>query len=241
MQQVNVGTISKPVSIFAGLVLFAKLAMAGGGTGIVVHYSETDVGAEPYRSRMIVTDKFLRFDDGRDGGDFLLFDRRKQVIYNTNSMDRTILVIENRKVALPEKSDWTHGADTDNEKVPPVDGKPVKHWVLLTNNLVCYDLYAAKDLLPEATAALKEYHALLSTQHAEIYLDMTGVERETCDLANNIYLPTRHLDHGFPIKQRDKEGRLKQMTGYKTGVELQGSLFQLPSGYREYRISDIRK
>lgn len=233
---------TRAVSVVAGLALAISFVVAvqASVTGTVVDYRETDVGAEPYRSRMIVTPAFLRFDDGNDGSDFLLFDRKKKVIYNTNSMDKTILVIESQKIALPEKKDWTHRADTDNEKVPAIDGNEVKHWVLLTNNLVCYDLYASRNLLPDVTRALMEYHKVLSTQHAEIFLDMTGIQRDVCDLANNIYLPLRHLQHGFPISLRDKEGRMKQMLGYKTGVQIDDQVFRLPPGYREYRISDIR-
>jgi len=222
-------------------VAWAPVAPAA-GTGVVVDYSETDPGGDEYRTRLIVTRDFLRFDEGNDSSsDFLLFNRRKQVIYNANSLDKTILVIENHAVKLPEKKDWQHSVDTDNEKVPPIDGKEVKHWVVLTNNLVCYDLYAAKDLLPDATAALAEYSRVLATQHADIYLTTTGVERDACDLANNIYLPDRHLQFGFPVRQSDKEGRSKKMLGYRTGVSLDDKLFQLPTGYREYRISDIRR
>jgi len=232
----------KRILLIVGGLFYAAWAPVApaASTGVVVDYSETDPGTDAYRTRLIVTRDYLRFDDGNDDSDFLLFDRRKQVIYNTNSLDKTILVIENHKVKLPEKKDWKHGVDTDNEKVPPIDGKEVKHWVVLTNNLVCYDLYAAKDLLPDATAALAEYYRVLATQHADIYLDTTGIERDACDLANNIYLPDRHLQFGFPVRQSNKEGRSKRMLGYRTGASFDDKLFRLPTGYREYRINDIR-
>jgi len=234
---------NKRISLIVGALIYAAWAPVApaASTGVVVDYSETDPGSEAYRTRMIVTSDYLRFDEGDDSSsDFLLFDRRKQVIYNANALDKTILVIENHAVKLPEKKDWQHSVDTDNEKVPPIDGMEVKHWVVLTNNLVCYDLYAAKALLPDATAALAEYSRVLAAQQADIYLTTTGVERDACDLANNVYLPDRHLQFGFPVRQSNKEGRSRKMLGYRTGVSLDDKLFQLPTGYREYRISDLR-
>jgi hypothetical protein len=206
----------------------------------VVNLDVTEVDSQQYRSRLIVTPEFLRFDDGNDSSDFLLYDRKKKTIYNTSTQDQTILVIRNRKVALPKKSDWTHSVDTDNQKMPSVGGKTVKHWVLLTNNLVCYDLYAARDLLPDVTNALAEYRRVLATQQAEIYLNTRERQRDVCDLANNIYLPDRYLQHGFPVRYRDKDGRGEELVGYKKSVKVKPELFKLPAGYTEYSISDMR-
>ena len=206
----------------------------------IVDLKVTDVGSQQYRSRLIVTPGFIRFDDGKNEGDFLLYDRKKKTIYNTSTQDQTILVIRNQKVALPEKKDWTHNVDSDNQKVPSVGGKTVKHWVLLTNNLVCYDLYAARDLLPDVTRALAEYRRVLATQQAEIYVNTRDRRRDVCDLANNIYLPDRFLKYGFPIRYRDKDGRGEELIDYKESVTVRPGLFKLPAGYKEYSISDMR-
>ena len=200
----------------------------------------TDVDAQQYSSRLIVTPDFLRFDEGKDDSDFLLFDRKTKTIYNTSTQDETILVIHNQAVALPNKSDWEHNVDTDNKKSPSVGGKTVKHWVLLTNNVVCYDLYAAQDLLPEVTSALSEYRQVLATQQAEIYVSTLERKRDVCDLANNVYMPDRYLKHGFPVKYRDRDGRGEELVGYKEAVEVKPGLFKLPAGFKEYSISDMR-
>lgn len=223
------------------LSVAAHQLVLAGESASVVEFSVTDVGSEPYRSRLIVTPDFLRFDEGKDVGDFLLYDRKKKTIYNTNMQDQTVLVIHNRKVALPEKKDWTHKVDTDNEKMPNVGGKAVKHWVLLTDNLVCYDLYAARGLLPEVTSALAEYRRVLATQQAELYLDTKTENWDVCDLANNVYRPDRYLQHGFPIRYRDKAGRSEQLVDYKQAVSINPDIFKLPAGYREYSISEMRQ
>jgi len=223
------------------LAMLACPPVLASDSGTVVEFSETEPGMVPYRTRLIVTPAYLRYDDGKDDGDFLLFDRKKRVIFNTNSIDKSILVIREKKVALPAKKDWRHAIDSDDEQVPAIGGKPVKHLVLLTNNKVCYDLYAAKDFLPEVTAALAEYRRVLSIQHADILIDMPGIERGVCDLANNIYLPDRHLQYGFPVRIRDADGRGKQLTGYRDNIALKPMLFKLPENYKEFSVSDVRK
>lgn len=222
------------------LMLGGQMPAMASTNATVVKFKVTDVDSQHYESRLIVTPGFVRFDDGQDSSDFLLFDRKKKTIYNTSAMDQTILVIKNQKIALPEKKNWTNNVDSDNEMLPSVGGKPVKHWVLLTNNLVCYDLYAARDLLPDVTSALSEYRRVLATQQAEIYTRSNDRQRDVCDLANNIYLPDRYLKHGFPIRYRDKDGRGEELLGYKEVVPVNPALFKLPAGYKEYSISDMR-
>jgi len=230
--------ISLAVSLASTMVV--SMSAFANAKATVVQLKVTDVDAQQYISRLIVTPDFLRFDDGKDEGDFLLFDRRKKTIYNTSTQDETILVIHNRKIALPKKSDWTHNVDTDNKKSPDVGGKTVKHWVLLTNNVVCYDLYAARDLMPDVTSALSEYRQVLATQQAEIYISSLERKRDVCDLANNVYLPDRYLKHGFPIKYRDRDGRGEELVGYNEAVEIKPGLFKLPAGFKEYSISEMR-
>lgn len=206
----------------------------------VVQLKVTEVNSQQYDSRLIVTPDFVRFDDGKDGNDFLLFDRKKKTIYNSSAQDQTVLVIRNQKIKLPAKTDWKHAVDTDNEILPSIGGKKVKHWVLLTNNVICYDLYAAKGLMPEVTTALAEYRKVLATQQAAIYVNSPQRKRGVCDLANNIYLPDRYLKHGFPIRYRDKDGRGEELIDYKQAVPVKDALFVIPENYSKYSIGDMR-
>ena len=222
------------------LVVVMPLPALANVNATIVRMKVTDVDSQHYLTRLIVTPKFIRFDDGKDSGDFLLYDRSKKTIYNTSSEDQTILVIRNQHVTLPGKTEWTHKVDTDNLKLPSVGGKVVKHWVLLTNNVVCYDLYAAQGLLPDVTTALSEYRKVLATQQADIYVNSPERKRDACDLANNIYLPDRYLKHGFPIRYQDKDGRGQALLGYEQSVPVKSGLFKLPAGFKQYSISDFR-
>jgi len=47
-----------------------------------VIYHDQDPGSEPYVTRILVNERFMRLDDGQDGGDFVLFDRKKGEVVN---------------------------------------------------------------------------------------------------------------------------------------------------------------
>ena len=66
----------------------------------VLYFVEHEPGAEPYRTRMIVTAGFLRMDGGADSEDFLLFDRADGTIYSVSSGDQQILAIRPRPVEI---------------------------------------------------------------------------------------------------------------------------------------------
>lgn len=227
------------VALAALVLLVSPLTHAGKDRATVVLYQESEPGGEPYVTHLVVTRDFLRIDDNENDDDFLLFDRKKQVIYNTNSTDKSILVIDSKPISLPDQPTLRHESDTGKETLPPVHGKPVTRHILMTNDRVCYDVYAAKGLLPDVVRALSEFRQVLSWQHARIWLDMIEFERDPCDLANNIFLPDRHLKYGLPIRQQDMDGRRKAMIDFRV-QSVSADAFRLPDGYRRYHISDIR-
>jgi hypothetical protein len=67
----------------------------------------------------------------------------------------------------------------------------------------CYDLYAADGLLPGAVVALREYRLILAGQQALTAAVTPPEMQSSCDLANNVFLPVRHLEHGFPVRLTD--------------------------------------
>lgn len=221
------------------LSVFASPSAAIAAHGTVVYYQESENGIQPYSTRLIVTPEYLRFDDGNDSNDFLLFDRKQQIIYSTNSMDRRTLVIRNRSIKPPPAPNWVNREETDNEQVPSIGKSAVKHLLLTTNNVVCYDLYAAQGLLPEVVNALGEYRRVLAVQQAEILMLNKGNERSACDLANNVYNPDRHLQHGFPVRIRDMDGRTKVLVNYRENADFGSQLFKLPEGYKEFTVTEM--
>ena len=206
----------------------------------VLYFVEHEPGGEPYRTRMIVTAGFLRMDDGQDSQDFLLFDRADGSIYSVNSADKQVLVIRPRPVELKPPAKFTHRTVTDTTTFPAVEGRKVTHYELLTNEMRCYDLYAADGLLPGAVVALREYRLILAGQQALTAAATPPEMQSACDLANNVFLPVRHLEYGFPVRLVDMTGRSMELVDYKTDFRVTADLLRLPAEYKRLTLEELR-
>lgn len=228
------------IARISGLLLLGMLAACGNGDGIALYFTEQEAGAEPATTRMLITERHLRIDYGKDTGDFILFDRKVPAIYSVNYRDQTVLEIIPQTTTLAPPKTFVHEVRKDPEAYPAIAGKAVKHYRLLTNGAECYDLFAADGLLPEAVTALREYHTTIAGEHASAMRRAPQEGRDACDLANFIFLPTRHLEFGFPVRQKDISGKVRQLVDYKLDQQFDSKLFTLPEGFRHFRASEMR-
>ncbi len=200
---------------------------------ISLTFQEEEQGIEPYLTRSLVTAGHLRMDEGRDEGDFLLFDRRDGTIYSVTHQDQTILKIMRRPVDIEPPSSLIFGQDSKQDAMAPrVDGKtPVQH-TLSANGEPCYNVIAVEGMLDDVRLAMRDYLQTLAGEQAA-NLDKTPFDMQTpCMLANLIYKPTQHLDYGFPIAEWDYRGYRRTLLDYKMDVIFDGELFQVPQAYR---------
>lgn len=226
--------------LFLAVLSLLLLAACRGGDATALYFTEQEPGAGAATTRMLLTDRYLRIDYGADEDDFILFDRREPAIYSVNHSDKTILVISPLAVNLDPPTPFTHEVAKDDEAYPEVAGKKVTHYRLLTNAKQCYDVFAADGLLPQAVQALREYHATIAGEHAAAMRNTPKDVRSACDLANFIFLPARHLEFGFPIRQVDMAGNVRQLVDYKQGIGIDAKLFELPQGFRRFRTGEMR-
>jgi hypothetical protein len=206
----------------------------------VLYFVEHEPGVEPFRTRMIVTAGFLRMDEGQDSQDFLLFDRADGSIYSVSSADKQVLVIRPRPVELKPPTQFIHRVVTDAATFPAIEGRKVTHYELLTNDKRCYDLYAAEDLLPGAVVALREYRLILAGQQALTAAVTPPKMQSPCDLANNVFLPTRHLEYGFPVRLADMTGRTMELVDFKTDFRATADMLKLPEEYKRLTLEELR-
>lgn len=207
----------------------------------VLYFVEHDPGIEPYRTRMIITAGFLRMDGGADDPDFLLFDRADGTVYSVSGAGRQILAIPPRPIDAKPPANLTHKVVHDGTAFPAVGAHQVSHYELLTNGKRCYDLYAAAELMPEAVAALRQYREVLAGQQAKT-LPMTPPEMQSaCDLANNVFLPARHLEHGFPVRLVDMTGKTIELVDYNTEFRATATMLRLPADYKRLTIEELRR
>jgi len=240
----------KPIALL-GAVFALLLACAPkpepAERGTALYFVEND-GTEPATPvRMIVSRKFLRIDGGERSRDFLLYDRAARTTYDVSAADRLILVIEPRAAPAGAPPKLTHRIKRDTATFPAVGGRSVVHYSLLTNGRLCYDLYAADGLLPDAVAALREYREALAGEQRSAIGFTPNAAKTPCDLANHVYAPARHLTYGFPVRlvepdPRDpKRRRITELTDYRTDVEMAPALFQLPESFRRMTLRELQR
>jgi len=207
----------------------------------LVYLVEHEPGGAPYRTRLIVTAGFMRMDGGENSKDFLLFDRTDNTVYSVSGADRQVLVIPPRPVEIKPPVKFTHRVEADRDSFPPVAGYKVVHYELLTNGKRCYDLYAAEGLLSDVVSALRQFRSTLAGEHA---LTVTAIPVELqswCDMANNVFYPTRHLEHGYPVRQVDMAGNKSELVDFNTEYRATASVLRLPQDYKRIIIEDLRK
>lgn len=227
--------------LFAVLWLPAMLACSTLTTpATVLYFVEHEPGADPNRTRMIVTAGFLRMDGGADDVNFLLFDRADGTIYSVTGGERQILVIPPRPMDAIPPASLRNEVVADSAIFPAVGSYKVRHFELRTNGKRCYELYAASGLMPEVVAALRQYHTVLAGQQAKT-LPFTPAEMQTpCGMANNIFSPARHLEHGFPVRLVDMTGRTIELVDYNTEFRATAAMLRLPSDYQRLSIDALR-
>jgi hypothetical protein len=227
-------------SLIAVLLLLAACSNPPPDT-YFLSFTETEPGGEPYPVRMLVTGKFLRIEDGDGQGGFILFDRAARTVYSVNHAARTTLVLGGRPVALAPPRKFEHRTERDNTTLPEIGGHPVAHYRLLTNGELCFEVYAAEGLMPSVVAALREYHAALAGEQAAMQVSVPAAFQSACDLADYVFLPTRHLAQGFPVRQVNRAGVIRQLTDFKTGIPVEARLLELPADYRQLSPAEVRK
>ena len=207
---------------------------------IFLSFTESSPEGESYPVRMLVNDQFLRIEDGDSRDGFILFDRNAKTVYSVSHMDKTTLVLRAQAVKLDAPKTFVHKVERDAEKVPDVGGKTVSHRRLFTNDELCFDVYAADGLLPEAVEALREYHRALAGEQAIMQASVPSGFQSACDLAEFVFLPARHLEFGFPVRQISRAGVMRQLVDFKVGVPVEKGLFDIPAEYKQITPSEVR-
>ncbi|HEX9625802.1 MAG TPA: hypothetical protein VGA00_02565 [Acidiferrobacterales bacterium] len=208
-------------------------------TATLMLFDDQEPGAEPYPTRMMLTRAYLRLDEGLEAGGFVLLDRAAGEVLSVSTRDRNVLVIEPTALAMEPPAVFAHRAERSDESFPAVDGKDVRHYRLFTNDTACGDVYAAADLLPDAVAALRQYHEVLAGEQSITEARMPAELRSVCDQADLIFAPGRFLAHGFPVRRIERNGRRRQLVRFEQ-VPVEPDWFAIPADYKRYRLGDTR-
>jgi hypothetical protein len=208
-------------------------------SAMLLRFSEQDAGGQPYETRMLLDRAFLRIDEGQGADGFLLLDRATRTLYSVSHGDRTVLVIRPLPVASAAPAEFENRVVREEAGLPAVAGKTVSHYRLFTNDRLCAEVFSADGLLPDAVAALREYHQVLAGEQAQAESRRPAEQQSVCDLADFVFTPARYLDHGFPVRFVTHSGHLRQLIDYTVQYPSGADWRILPPDYRRYSIADM--
>lgn len=210
-------------------------------TEIVFVEQEKDIA--PYQTRVLVTAHYLRFDDGAGARDFILYDRKRHVIYRVDSSEHTIMSVSGPgldiKPPFPLKlSEKDLGP---MKGAPRIGGHTPVHYEFSANGQLCYDVIAVKGLMPDALDALREFRKVLAADSTHTFNQIPADMHNACDMARSTFAPNRHLSHGFPIQEWRKDGYSRHLKNYTLDYQVDPGLFELPKDYQHFKVQDFRE
>lgn len=200
----------------------------------VFWYQEKETGTPPSNMRYLVTDEFLRIDEGNGEDDYVLFDAALKTIYSVNRRDRTVLVITGQSWQMPEFEFDYSIDDQALPEAPEIAGKTVQRYRVRGDDTVCTEVHYVPGLYAKQMGLLKDYQTVLSGQQVKV-LDNTPKEFHTpCFLADQVYNDGGYYARGLPVQVWHSRGYARMLVDYKD-EEVNEDLFTLPEDYRHYQ------
>ena len=211
--------------------------------GTVVIFAEYEKNVEPYQTRVILTDEYMRFDDGEGSVDFILFDRKANIIFNINSDEQTIMSVSPKRSKVVPPFELKQGVQKldSTDDAPTIAGIKPQHYVFSTNRQHCYDVVAAEGLLNDVLVATRAFNSIIASQNATTLQYLPADQQDPCELSRNIFSYNRYLQFGFPVQEWDSKGKGRALMDFKENVTLDKKLFVLPTGYKQFSVQDFRE
>lgn len=213
----------------------------------LVLFAEQESGVDPYQTRMIITKKFMRIDDGKGSDSFVLYDRIKKIVYSTNPDEKTVMAVHEKKLKKGEAFEppfkLTHSVKKmpEMKDAPTINGKSAVHYQLITNNETCYDVVAVKGLMPNAVKALTEFYHHMATDSIVTFNNMPADMHDACDMTATTFRPARQFEFGFPVQEWGKREYRRSLVDYNIDYKADPKLFALPEGYKHYTVQELRE
>jgi hypothetical protein len=223
--------------IVALILCFNSLAVFADVNVTSFMYIEKESRTDPVNVRYLVSKEFIRIDNGALEDDFLLYDRKKKIIYRVNRSDKSILAIKFYKWTQPE---FSFSMDINKKTLadaPEISGKKVLDYSATANNEICHQVQLIPDLYSEEMQAFIEYQNVLSGLQVKI-LSNTPVEMQTpCFLVDQIYNAGDYYRLGLPVRIWHSRGYVKLLKNYTRQI-VSEELFVLPAEFESYSMLD---
>ena len=217
-------------------ILFTMLPVTAETRATVLWYLEQEAGNDPWEVRYVITDHYLRSDQGDDSVDFVLLDRHEKQIYNVVKDSETILNIDGRGEISKPPGDLAIGVRrSQDSKAPRLEDKDAITLELRVGEEVCYSSVVVTGLMEDARKAFEAFADALAIQQQRSKSN-TPVEYVTpCFLARYLYAADFDVAVGLPVVTWAPDGAQRQLIRYERDVPVDDALFVLPEGYERFQ------
>ncbi|MGB5304903.1 MAG: hypothetical protein WBO57_01550 [Gammaproteobacteria bacterium] len=200
-------------------------------------YKEQEAGTAGYPVRVLINAAHLRLDDGYEGSDFILMERKSRTIYSVSHEEKRILVMTAPAVDQRPPADLDISVEQEEDAGSPLIAgvRPVQVRIK-ANNEVCFQAILVPGLLPAAVAGLIEYAQALGDRQLDVLDEVPESVRTPCYLARYAYAPAQHLRQGLPVQEWDVYGYRRALVDFKEPETVLPTLFLLPPDYERIRI-----
>ncbi len=200
----------------------------------VVWYTEQETDIEPETVRYIVTDRFMRSDNGDPKQGFVLLDRKQKKIFNVVPDSQSIMLIDgNGRIPVAPELFTIKEIKKVDPTAPKIDGKAVYEIQVSSAKQNCYNAMVAPGLHDEVRQAMLEFKQVLAVRQSRTLESTPEEMRSDCFMIQYLYAPALHLQHGLPVREWEPNGKSRQLVDFKF-MPIDDSLFDLPPGFRQY-------
>ncbi|TCK17787.1 hypothetical protein DFR30_1029 [Thiogranum longum] len=202
----------------------------------VLWYLEQEAGNEPWEVRYIITDHYLRSDQGDGSVDFVLLDRREKQIYNVVEDSRTILNIDGRGETgkRPEALDIEVKRSHDSD-APTLEGQDSTTLKLFADGELCYSSVVVEGLMDDSRDAFEAFADVLAVQQQRSKGNTPAEYITPCFQARYLYKADFDVALGLPVITWGPKGEHRQLLRYERDVVIDDALFELPKDYEQYQ------
>lgn len=233
------------LKVLAAATILSLLVACNSKPGdIRIYFVEQEPGVEPYQTRLIVTNDYMRFDDGEGSIDFVLFDRNKSIIYSTNSVEQTVMSVTTKETT-DVKPPFELKQEVKNlgvmEEAPKIQDKSPLHYQFMTNGTLCYEVVVIKDLMPDVVKAMQDFQAVLARDSKLTFHMIPADMHNACDMSMSTFAAGQHLQYGFPVQEWTPAGTGRTLIDFDVNYKADKKLFDLPENYQLYSLQDYRE
>lgn len=207
---------------------------------IMLIYQEIEPSHGKILVRKMINEDFMRIDNGQENDGFVLYDRKKQVIYNVSFRDKTIFTIQAKKLAGNVPLKFSIREETIAAETPPLLGGKLKHLRFWAGDQLCLNRFTLAGLLPEVIKAQKEYLEILASEHLAVIKNTPREILDPCDLALHISHWQQRFEGGFPVMEYEYTGKERILMDFDPAYQLRLSWTQLPPGFKYYSPEKLR-